>query len=86
MQIGMIPLGERKASRKLENRKIQAVHDTEKIHEKIMRLRNNNKVNRLPGFRLCLTGFMALESPLLLARLTPTLTLRFNGVFPDPIF
>ena len=39
---------------------------------------------RLPGFRRCLAGFMLVESPLLLLRLTPTLTLRLNEVFPDP--
>ena len=41
---------------------------------------------RLPAFRRCLAGFMLVESPLLLLRLTPTLTLRLNEVFPDPNF
>ena len=40
----------------------------------------------LPGFRRCLTGFMVLDSPLLLLRLTLTLVLRLNDPFPGPNF
>jgi len=39
-----------------------------------------------PDFFRCLVGFELFESPLALLRLTPMLTLRFNGGLEGPSF